>query len=56
MRMNPPTVAVFWICIVLAIVAVVSHRYEIPVLSRFSFWILLAAFVLLALGTMLPGL
>ena len=56
MKLSAPPKAIFWISFVLAIIAVLSIVIAIPFLSGIAIWILLAAFVLLALGNLLKGL
>lgn len=54
MRLNPPKKITFWIAVFLAVVGLIC--YFIPMLTPFAFWILLVAFVLLALGNVVQGL
>lgn len=54
--LTPPTTAVFCLCLVLAALACVGHFAKVPFLQACSFPLLLAAFVLLALGVLLRGL
>lgn len=55
MKLSAPKQATFWIAVILAIVALLG-QLAIAALAPFAFWILLVAFVLLALGAFVPGL
>ena len=55
MKLSAPKQIVFLISLILAIIAVVSHFVGIPFVSLYQFWILLAGYVLLALGVVLKG-
>jgi len=56
-RLTPPSTIVFLISLVLAVLAVVSHFFHIPSIGRqveaHRFWIMTAAYVLLAAGVLL---
>lgn len=58
--LNAPKVITFGISLVLALVAVASLYTHLPVgaafVSQHRFWIVVVAYVLLALGCILPGL
>jgi hypothetical protein len=56
LRLNAPTKLVFFITLGLAVLALVAHFVNIPYVSAFSFYILLVAFVLLALSCVLSKL
>ncbi|MBL4773528.1 MAG: hypothetical protein JKX98_07995 [Alcanivoracaceae bacterium] len=56
MKLNAPTQIVFLIAVVLAVLAILSTFVAIPVVSGYAFWILTAAFVLLAASNILKGL
>jgi hypothetical protein len=55
MRLSAPKEMTFWIAVVLAILALLG-QLAIAALAPYAFWILLVAFVLLALGTFVAGL
>ena len=55
MRLTPPTKNVFWISVVVAAVALIAQLGVVGVLAPFAFWLMLIAFVLLALGNTLKG-
>jgi hypothetical protein len=55
MRLSAPKEVTFWIAVVLAILALLG-QLAIAALAPYAFWILLVAFVLLALGTFVSGL
>jgi hypothetical protein len=56
MRFNPPTKITFWITIVLAALAFLAVLVTIPVLSSISFWLLLVAYVILAVSLFVKGM
>jgi heme/copper-type cytochrome/quinol oxidase subunit 1 len=56
MKLTPPKRVTFWISVVLALLALVAKFVNIPVVSAFNFWFLLAGFVLLVLGLLIKGL
>lgn len=55
MKLSAPKKIVFLIAVIAAIVAVVAMYVTIPVVSGFATYLLMAAFVLLALGNLLKG-
>jgi hypothetical protein len=55
MKLSAPKQTTFWVAVILAIIALLG-QLVIAALAPFTFWILLVAFVLLALGNYLPGL
>jgi heme/copper-type cytochrome/quinol oxidase subunit 1 len=55
-NLNPPRRVTWWIAILLAIVGVLAELIALPVLSNVAFWLVVAAFVLLAAGTVARGL
>lgn len=62
MRLTPPTIPVFLISIVLAGVAIVDIFWHIPSVHSFiaghqhRLWIIVTAYVILAVGVIFPGL
>ena len=55
MKLSAPKVATFWIAVILAVIALLG-QLAIAALAPYAFWILLVAFILLALGTFVSGL
>jgi len=56
MSLSAPTQVVFWIAIVLAIIALIGWFGVIgATIGAYSFWILLLAFAVLAIGCLLRG-
>ena len=55
MRLSAPKQIVFLISLILAIVAVIGHFVGIPFVTLYQWWILLAGYVILALGVFLKG-
>ena len=54
--LTAPTMAVFGLCLLLAVAACVGYFGKVPVLNALSFPLLLAAFALLSLGVLFRGL
>jgi hypothetical protein len=52
MKLSAPTQAVFLISAVLFILALLGHFAHVPTLSLYQFWLALAAYVVLAIGTL----
>jgi hypothetical protein len=55
MKLNPPKKITFYVALVLALFGLISKLF-ISALDPFAFWIVLVAFVLLALGNFVEGL
>jgi len=57
MQLSPPKRTTWSLSILLGILAVIAQAIvDLPLLSPYAFWILVLAFILLALGTLLPGI
>jgi hypothetical protein len=56
MRLSRPKVITFWIAVILAVLGVLALVGNIPPLSGYAFWLVVAGFVLLALGNLLKDL
>ncbi|HEY4199338.1 MAG TPA: hypothetical protein VGM83_02155 [Devosiaceae bacterium] len=56
MTLSAPTQALFWISVVLAIIALIGSFGVLGVaLAGYSFWILLLGFIVLAIGCLFRG-
>jgi hypothetical protein len=55
MNLNAPSQAVFWIAVVIAVIAIIGVFVSIPVVSQYAFWIAILAFIVLAGGTLMKG-
>ena len=55
MRLTPPKKIVFIISLLLAIISVIGHFVNIPVVTEYQYWIMLVAWALLAAGVFLKG-
>ena len=53
MRLTPPTKNVFWISVVVAVLGLVF--YFVPAVAGYAFWVVVVAYVLLALGNTMKG-
>jgi hypothetical protein len=56
MRLSRPRVVTFWIAVVLAVLGVLASLGSIPGLSEYAFWLVVAGFVVLALGNLMKDL
>jgi len=57
MRLNAPKRVVFYLAVALAVLGLLGAFNIVPLLAGVtSFWLELAAFVILALGTMMKGM
>ena len=56
MKLQAPKEITFWVAVAIAAVGVISKLVTIPMLSGFSGWLLLIAFVVLAAGNLIKGL
>ena len=56
MKLNRPKNSTWTIAIILGILGILAHIVTIPVISPIAFWFVVAAFVLLAMGTYFKGL
>ncbi len=58
MKTNAPQLVTWWIALVLGVLGIVTHIgvVSVPAIGVYSFWLVAAAFVLLALATVFKGL
>jgi len=52
-NLSAPTAPVFLISVVLALFALIGHFVTIPFVTMYQFWVAIAAYVVLFLGTVL---
>ncbi|MCL4529873.1 MAG: hypothetical protein M1282_10725 [Chloroflexi bacterium] len=55
MNLSEPKQITFWIAVIVAVVGVIAYLVTIPVLSGLAFWLVVIAFIILALGNLLEG-
>jgi hypothetical protein len=55
-RLSAPKVITFWIAVLLALIGVIAVLAPIATLAGYALWLVVAGFVLLALGNLLEGL
>lgn len=55
MKLSRPTNVTFWIAVIVALVGLIAELVTIPVLSGFSFWLVVIGFLILAAGNLLEG-
>lgn len=56
MNLSAPKQITSWVAVVVAVVGVIASLVTIPVLSGIALWIVVIAFVILALGNLVEGL
>jgi hypothetical protein len=56
MTLSAPTMPVFIISVVLAVLALLGHFAQIPFVTLYQFWVALAAYVVLLVGCVMKGL
>ena len=55
MNLSAPTQAIFWISLILAILALIGFFATVPYLTAYAFWLAIAGYVVLAAGCMMKG-
>ena len=55
-RTKQPHHVTWLVALILAALAIAGTRMHIDYVSQYAFWVMLAAYVLLALGTVIDGL
>jgi len=55
MNLSAPTLPVFLISVVLAVLALVGHFVSMPFVTLYQFWVALAAYVVLLVGCVMKG-
>ncbi len=56
MKLSPPKNITFWIAVVIAVIGLILFFNVLPAFTAYAFWLVLIAFVLLALGNLIDGL
>ncbi len=55
-KLSEPKVVTFWIAVILAVLGVLASQGILAGLAGYAFWLVVAGFVLLALGNLMKGL
>lgn len=55
-RLNPPRKVTFWITVGLAVLSILSIILPIPILASIAYWIMFAAYLLLAISVVAKGI
>jgi hypothetical protein len=55
MRLTPPKQIVFYISVILAVLGILAFFITIPFVSDYTFWFVVAGYVLLFLGNAVKG-
>jgi predicted membrane channel-forming protein YqfA (hemolysin III family) len=56
MKLSAPKVVTFWIAVALAVLGLLASQGVLSGLSSYAFWLVVAGFVLLALGNLMKDL
>jgi hypothetical protein len=57
MQLSPPKRTTWLAATLLALLSIVAYAFvDLPFITPYAFWILVASFVLFFLGTLLPGI
>ncbi len=56
MNLSAPTVPVFAISLILAILAVISMFVVLPFVTQYAFWVAIIAYLVLMVGTLARGM
>jgi len=54
MRLSAPKLITFWIAVAVAVIGIIASF--VPVVSGWAFWLVVIAFIVLALGNLIEGL
>lgn len=56
LKLSEPKVVTFWIAVVLVVLGILASQGIISGLATYAFWLVVAGFVLLALGNLIKDL
>lgn len=56
MKLSAPQQVTWWIALIVGVIGIIANLVTIPVLSPIAFWLVVAAFVLLLVATLIKGL
>lgn len=56
LKLTEPKVVTFWISVLLAVLGILANQKILPGFAAYSFWLVVAGFVLLALGNLMKDL
>ena len=56
MKLSAPKVITFWIAVALAVVGLLASQGLFSGLASYAFWLVVAGFVVLALGNLMKGM
>ena len=55
-KLSEPKVVTFWISILLVVLGILGSQKILPTFAPYAFWLVVAGFILLALGNMMRDL
>ncbi len=56
LKLSEPKVVTFWISVLLAVLGILAFQGTLAALGAYAFWLVVAGFVLLALGNLMRDL
>ena len=56
MKLSPPKNVTWILAFLVGLLGIIAHLFPIPFVSEYDFWLVVAAFALLVLGTLFRGL
>jgi hypothetical protein len=56
MKLSAPKVVTFWIAVALAVLGLLASQGVLSGLSSYAFWLVVAGFIVLALGNLMKNL
>lgn len=56
MNLSAPTIPLFFVSLIVAVLAIAGTQTAIPFVSDNAFWVAIASYVVLVLGNLLKGL
>ena len=55
MNLSAPTQVIFWISLILAILALIGYFVVMPFITLYAFWLAIIAYIVLAAGCLMKG-
>jgi len=56
LKLSEPKVVTFWISVLLAVLGILAFQGTLASLAAYAFWLVVAGFILLALGNLMRDL
>jgi hypothetical protein len=55
LTLSAPTVPIFWLSVVLAVLALLGHFVALPLITAYQFWVAILAYLVLCVGCLYKG-